>query len=58
MKGKPVFKLKRDEHGKPSRFKVRWVCKGYTAVYGQDYTKTTSPTARLESFRVLSHLGA
>ena len=58
MRGRPVFKLKRDEHGNPSRFKARYVCRGYSAVYGQDYTKTTSPTARMESFRVLAHLGA
>ncbi|KAF9219668.1 hypothetical protein BS17DRAFT_683196, partial [Gyrodon lividus] len=58
MKGKPVFKLKCNEHGKPSRFKIHWVCRGYTAIYGQDYMKTTLPTARLESFCVLAHLGA
>ena len=40
------------------RYKARWVCRGFEAVYGQDYTKTTSPTARMESFWVLLHLGA
>ncbi|OJT05515.1 Copia protein [Trametes pubescens] len=58
MHGKPVFRLKRDENGAPVRFKARWVCKGYEAVWGQDYYSTTSPTMRLESFRVLLHLGA
>jgi Reverse transcriptase (RNA-dependent DNA polymerase) len=58
MRGRPVFKLKRDENGSPSRFKVRYVCKGYEGVYGRDYDKTTSPTMRMESFRVILHLGA
>ena len=50
MRGRPIFKLKHDEHGNPAHFKVRYVCRGYTTVYSQDYTKTTSPTARMESF--------
>lgn len=58
MRGHPVFKLKWDQHGKPARFKARYVCRGYSAVWGQDYTKTSAPTARLKSFRVLAHLGA
>ena len=58
MRGRPIFKLKRDKHGNPSCFKVRYSCRGYSAVYGQDYTKTTSPTARMESFHVLAHIGA
>lgn len=58
MRGRPVFKLKRDQHGHASRFKARYICRGYSAVWGQDYTKTSAPTARLESFRILTHLGA
>lgn len=58
MKGKPVFKLKCDEHGTPVRFKARYVCCGFSTVYGQDYTKTTSPTVHMESFCVLAHIGA
>lgn len=44
--------------GNPVRFKARWVCKGYKAVWGQDYYSTTSLTMHLESFRVLVHLAA
>src|SRR3954470_7853064 len=58
MKGRPVFRKKRDELGEVVRHKARWVCKGYSAVFGQDYNKTTSPTARLESLRVILHIGA
>jgi hypothetical protein len=58
MKGRPVFKLKHDQHGKPARFKARYVCHRYSAIWGQDYTKTSAPTTCLESFCVLTHLGA
>jgi hypothetical protein len=58
MRGRPVFKLKCDQHGAAARFKAQYVCRGYTAVWGQDYTKTSTPTACLESFHVLAHLGA
>lgn len=40
------------------RWKVRFVAKGYEAVYGVDYKKTTSPTMRLETFRIIAHLSA
>jgi hypothetical protein len=40
------------------RYKVRYVAKGYTQRFGVDYDKTTAPTARLESFRTLLHIGA
>jgi hypothetical protein len=57
MCGRPVFKLKCDQHSKAVRFKARYVCRSYSAVWGQDYTKTSAPTAHLESFRILTHLG-
>lgn len=57
-KGRPVFKIKRDENGKAVRFKVRLVFRGYEQIFGRDYTKTTSPTARMESWRILLHLAA
>lgn len=58
MKGKFVFRVKRDEHGAAIRWKVRFVAKGYEAVYGVDYKKTTSPTMRLETFRIIAHISA
>lgn len=57
-KGRPIFKIKRDELGKPVRYKVRLVFKGYEQIYGKDYNKTTSPTARMESWRILLHIAA
>jgi hypothetical protein len=57
-KGRPVFTIKRDENGKAVRWKVRLVFKGFEQIYGRDYSKTSSPTARMESWRVLLHLAA
>jgi hypothetical protein len=58
MWGKPVFKIKRDQDGRPVRFKACYVCKGYSAIPGVDFDKTSLPTTRLESFRALAHIGA
>jgi hypothetical protein len=58
LRGKAVFKRKRNEDGDIVRYKARWVVKGFLQVFGQDYTKTTSPTARLESVRILCHIAA
>ena len=52
----PIFHLKK--YSNSLCFKAWYVCKGYLAVYGQDYMKATSPTAHKESFRILAHLGA
>ena len=57
-KGRPVFTRKRDENGNVVRHKVRLVFKGFEQIYGKDYTTTTSPTARMESWRILLHLAA
>ena len=58
MHGKLVCKRKRDDSGNVTRFKVRYVAKGYAQRYGIDYDKTTAPTACLESFRLLLHFAA
>lgn len=57
-KGRPIFKIKHNELGQAVRFKVRLVFKGYEQVYGQDYTKTTSPTMYMELWRIFLHLAA
>jgi hypothetical protein len=56
--GKPVFHVKRDADGNVCRRKVRLVFRGFEQVHGRDYDKTTSPTARMESWRILLHLAA
>jgi len=58
LRGKLVCKRKRDDTGKIVRYKVRYVAKGFAQRQGIDYDKTTAPTARLESFRAIAHLGA
>jgi hypothetical protein len=58
LKGKLVCKRKRDDEGNIVRYKVRYVAKGYAQPYGIDYDKTTSPTTRLESFRIILHIAA
>jgi hypothetical protein len=44
--------------GQAVRWKVCLVSKGFEQIYGKDYTKTTSPTARMESWRILLHMVA
>jgi Reverse transcriptase (RNA-dependent DNA polymerase) len=58
LKGKLVCKCKCDDSGKVVRYKVCYVAKGYAQQYGMDYNKTTTPTARLESFRTILYLAA
>ena len=58
LRGKLVCKRKRDDAGKVTRYKVRYVAKGFAQQPGIDFTKTTAPTTRLESFRSLLHLAA
>ena len=55
---KAVLKNKLDEKGNLARRKVRYVFKGFEQQYGKDYTSTTSPTARMESWRILLHIAA
>ncbi|KAJ3492393.1 hypothetical protein NLJ89_g11253 [Agrocybe chaxingu] len=50
--------IKRNENGEIDCFKVRVVFKGFEQIYGKDYTNTTSPTARMESWRILLHIGS
>ncbi|KAF7342817.1 Retrovirus-related Pol polyprotein from transposon TNT 1-94 [Mycena sanguinolenta] len=58
MLGKFVFKTKRDADGMVARYKARYVLLGHKMIYGKDFNKTTSPTARAESLRILFHLAA
>src|SRR5882762_2116861 len=58
MDSKFVFKLKRDKHGNPVRWKARFVVKGYSAIYGIDYNETSAPTMQMETFRAVAHVAA
>jgi hypothetical protein len=58
LKGKLVCKRKRDDAGNVSRYKVRYIAKGFVQWYLIDYDKMTALTARLESFCALLHIAA
>ena len=58
QKGSILLHNKVDENGDLARRKARFVFKGYEQRWGVDYTSTTSPTARMESWRVLLHIAA
>jgi len=45
LKGKLVCKRKHDNEGNVTRYKVRYVAKGFAQKFGIDYDKTTAPTA-------------
>ena len=53
-----ICQLKHDEVGNLVHFKVRWVAKGFQQVWGRVFSKTTSPTAWLESLRMVLHIAA
>ena len=46
VKSKFIFKLKRDEKGKITRFNVRLVARGFSQEKGADYGQTFSPMAK------------
>ena len=52
-KSRFVYDIKQDEHGRLSKYKVRWVAKGYSQRKGQDYWDTFSPVVRISSIRTL-----
>ncbi|EGD80810.1 hypothetical protein PTSG_11720 [Salpingoeca rosetta] len=44
LKSRFVFKVKRDAEGAPTRFKARWVAKGFSQRPGIDFHQTYAPT--------------
>jgi hypothetical protein len=58
MDGKFVFKLKCDENGTPVCWKGQFIVKGYAAIHGIDYDKTTAPTVQMETFQAVTHVAA
>lgn len=53
-----VFKLKKDEFGRPVRYKARLVARGFKQKVGEDYDQTFAPVMRIESLRILIALSA
>ena len=53
-----VFKIKKDSEGRIAKYKARLVARGFTQVYGVDYTETFAPVAKLASLRTILALAA
>jgi histone deacetylase 1/2 len=53
-----VFKRKRDQNNKIVKYKARFVARGFTQVYGYDYTETYSPVAHSNSIRTILSITA
>ena len=47
-----VFNVKLHENGSISKFKARLVARGFSQLYGIDYTQTFAPTVRMDTLRV------
>ena len=52
MTTKWVFTIKTHADGKLERYKARLVARGFSQVYGEDYTETFAPTVRMDTLRV------
>jgi hypothetical protein len=47
-----VFTIKVNADGSLERFKARLVARGFSQVYGEDYTDTFAPTVRMDTLRI------
>lgn len=53
LRGRWVFSVKRDANRKISRFKARWVVRGFSQREGIDFDETYTAVAKLVLLRVL-----
>ena len=53
LKGKWVYKIKRDLNNNIIKYKARWVVQGYNQIIGIDYLETFSTTCRPETYRLI-----
>ena len=55
---KLVFRIKTNEAGEPVRYKARFVARGFTQRFGEDYGETFSSVAKMPAVRLLLALAA
>ncbi|CCU76267.1 Gag-Pol polyprotein [Blumeria hordei DH14] len=52
LRGKLVFKRKRDKEGNVSRWKVRYVARGFEQMYGRDYDQTFAGVCKSTAWKI------
>ena len=53
LRGKWVFKIKWNTHGAVTKYKARWVVKGFEQRFGIDYNQTYATVMKPMSYKVL-----
>jgi len=53
-----VFRIKKDLEGRIAKYKAQLIARGFTQVYGVDYTETFAPVAKLTSLCTILALAA
>lgn len=58
ISGRWIFKTKTDTEGNITKYKARFVARGYSQIEGLDFTETFAPVVRKETVRALLALAA
>jgi hypothetical protein len=53
-----VYKIKHNAYGYVSRYKTRFVAKGYAQTYGRNYEKTYSPVVKMRTVKAIIVMAA